>query len=181
MERRAFLTAGAATIPLSALPFASAASAMSEAEGQRLIDTLIALADRTGLSMDVWHDWTQGLELSAIEQILVNAEDFAELAQAAPADPHLAWLQQWYQARVEWIVAAGNDNADTPESEEVTVHEHALANKIINTKAQTQEGINAQVEFLIADQLSYLRGEYGLDFIQSLSAWSGAAALVGPV
>jgi len=166
MERRTFI---AATTLIPTLVAGQAAATRTEAEDQRHIDVLMALADRTGLSMDVWHDWTRGIELGAIEKVLVNVE--AGLTRATPTDSHPEWLSQWREVRADWIKAAGEDmtgDSNTPECNEAMDREYSLADLIVGTAARTQQGCKAQVSFLIADQRDNLKGEYGEGFLASI-------------
>lgn len=107
----------------------------------------------------------------------------AGAGQVAASDPHLEWLKQWYRARADWIVAAGNDqsgNSDTPECHEAFDREDTVRDQIIATKAETPEGVRAQATFLIADQHDNLKAEYGLGFIQSvIEGLDGVKGLAG--
>lgn len=52
----------------------NASKPKTDAEEQRLIEVLVELADRTGLTMDAWFHWTRSFALDEIERVLSNVK-----------------------------------------------------------------------------------------------------------
>ncbi|WIY26959.1 hypothetical protein [Parasedimentitalea psychrophila] len=94
------------------------------------------------------------------------------VALIAPVDPHTEWVRQWRIARVDWCRAADVDpsgDSNTPECEEACAREYALLDLIVQTKAKTREGADAQVQLLLEYNREELTAEFGETFLASIS------------
>ena len=95
---------------------------------------------------------------------------------AAPVDPHAGWLAQWRQARKDWWKASLADpsgDSSAPECAAAQDREYEARDRIIGTKAQTREGFEAQVKFLLEDASDDLKFEYGEVFLDSIQEYIG--------
>ncbi|WP_171180662.1 hypothetical protein [Ruegeria sp. HKCCD8929] len=81
---------------------------------------------------------------------------------ATTTDPHRAWLEQWRHAKVMWE----SQPEDTPEAYQWEVRFDELEMKLMTNRAETPDGIAAQIEFAIENNVvgqEYAGGNYGID------------------
>lgn len=85
-------------------------------------------------------------------RIVSGIEALAE-AKKGDVDPHAGWLLNWKDARHEWAAAAvGRDEQwDTSAAAEAEGKADAFAELISQTSAKTIEGIQAKLEYWLAD------------------------------